>query len=119
MCVKTLPGVRLKLSDDAELGRGNWNGYAYAEPIVRRLRQSQSVRLAAGQRCGFANLLYTTDAQRPQQFSLAAIGGGQNGAGGLRPNQTTGRGRPWFTATAGPCWPVWATPTGRGRSCPA
>ena len=61
------PGPRLKLSDDVELGR-NWNGYAYAEPVVRRLRQTQLARLASGGRCGFANLLYTSDAEQPQQF---------------------------------------------------
>ena len=67
MSIKSLPGVRLTLTDDAELGK-NWNGYPYAAPVVRRLREVQSHKLAQGGRAMFANLLFTTDSQ----FSSAA-----------------------------------------------
>ncbi len=73
--VKNAPGVQLKLSHDAELGR-NWAGYPFAKPVVHSLRQVKSVRLAKGQRAGFANLLYASDDATPQQFAIA---GGDNG----------------------------------------
>jgi hypothetical protein len=71
--IKPAVGPRLSLTDDPELGR-NWAGYAFADPLVHSLRQVQSARLAAGQRVRFANLLYATDAQRAQEFSISPAG---------------------------------------------
>lgn len=67
--VKHSPGVQLKLSHDADLGK-NWAGYQFAAPVVHSLRQVKSVRLAKGQRAGFANLLYASDDALPQQFAI-------------------------------------------------
>ncbi len=88
--VKNAPGVQLKLSHDAELGR-NWAGYPFAKPVVHSLRQVKSVRLAKGQRAGFANLLYASDDATPQQFAIA---GGDNG----RVSVTDAQGNAIFTS---------------------
>lgn len=61
----------VKLTDDVELG-ANWKGYAYAEPVVRSLRQVQSARLERGARSQFVNLLYATDDSAVQAYRLAA-----------------------------------------------
>lgn len=68
--IKHAPGVQLKLSHDAELGK-NWVGYEFASPVVHSLRQVKSVHLAKGQRAGFANLLYASDDALPQQFAIS------------------------------------------------
>jgi len=66
------PPVRLKLTDNVELGR-NWGGYAHADPVVRSLRQIESASLPEGGRAVLANLLYASDDARPQQFSIAGV----------------------------------------------
>ena len=71
--IKPAAGPRQSLRDDPELGR-NWVGYAFAEPVVRSLRQVQSARLEKNGRVRFINLLYATDDKRPQDFSIAAAG---------------------------------------------
>lgn len=72
MHIKSLPTVRRKLTDDAELGV-NWKGYAFADPVVRRLREIHSATLAAGERVQLVNLLYTTDTAGPQEFKLTPL----------------------------------------------
>jgi outer membrane protein assembly factor BamB len=76
MSIKSLPGVRLRLTDDAELGKKNWDGYPYAEPVVRRLREVQSQKLAQGGRAVFANLLFTADPQSSSStdYDIVAVG---------------------------------------------
>ncbi|NQT14407.1 MAG: PQQ-like beta-propeller repeat protein, partial [Planctomycetes bacterium] len=66
------PPVRLKLTDNVELGR-NWGGYPHAEPVVRSLRQIQSASLPEGGRAMLANLLFASDDRRPQQYSIAGV----------------------------------------------
>jgi outer membrane protein assembly factor BamB len=73
MFIKNGPGADLHLSDNIELGK-NWNGYAFAEPVVHSLRQVRSARLAAGGHAGFANLIYTTGEESPREYSI----GGQD-----------------------------------------
>ena len=70
--VKRWPPARLKLTDDFDLGK-NWNGYAHADPIVRSLRQIQSASLEEGDGVVFANLLFASDDERPQEFSIAGV----------------------------------------------
>ncbi len=70
--VKRSPSARLKLTDDFDLGK-NWSGYAHADPVVRSLRQIESAHLEQGSRVVFANLLYASDEERPQKFSVVAI----------------------------------------------
>ncbi len=67
--IKSPRGAHMKLTDDFELGK-NWSGYAYAKPVVHSLRQVKTAKLAPGQRAGFANLLYGSDDQAPQEFSI-------------------------------------------------
>ncbi|NUQ66283.1 MAG: PQQ-binding-like beta-propeller repeat protein, partial [Pirellulales bacterium] len=62
----------LKLTDDPELGT-NWRGYAFADPMVRSLRQVKSAKLQAGKGCTFVNLLYASDHVRPQTFALRPV----------------------------------------------
>jgi len=73
MCIKSLPGPRLRLTDDVELGK-NWVGYAFAAPVVRRLREVQSASLAVGDHAALANLLYTSDAADPREFEIIPVG---------------------------------------------
>ena len=74
MSIKSLAGVRLKLTDDAELGK-NWNGYPYAAPVVRRLREVQSQKLAQGERAAFVNLLFTSDSTDAPDYDILPVAG--------------------------------------------
>ena len=70
--IRNGPGARLSLTHDYELGK-NWRGYPYAGPVVHSLRQVQSARLAEGERLSFANLLFASDDDMPQDLSLAMV----------------------------------------------
>jgi len=94
--IKHAPGPGLKLTDDEELGK-NWKGYAYAEPVVRSLRQVQCTHLEKGQRAQFVNLLYGTDEAARQEYRLAAgkegvVVYGQDGAWQVTLPPSTGAG---------------------------
>lgn len=55
--IQPAPGPKVTVTDDPELG-GNWSGYPHAEPIVRSLSASTTVRLAAGETYLFATALH-------------------------------------------------------------
>ncbi len=67
-------GVRTSLTDDSQLGK-NWAGYEFAEPVVHSMRQVQSARLETAERLSFANLLFASDAETPQDFVPAMLNG--------------------------------------------
>lgn len=54
-----LDGARLKLTNDASLGK-NWAGYPHAAPVVRILQQIANKRLQAGERHCFLNVFSTS-----------------------------------------------------------
>ncbi|MEW6356619.1 MAG: PQQ-binding-like beta-propeller repeat protein [Planctomycetota bacterium] len=70
--VTTAPGLQLKLSDDQALGK-NWNGYEFAEPVVRVLEQIGRAKLAKGDRFTYFNLLHAADDERPLDLALKRV----------------------------------------------
>lgn len=63
----------MKLSDNLTLGR-NWNGYKFADPVVRSFREVYSTKLGRGQSATFANLLYASDENRSGDFRIGPVG---------------------------------------------
>ncbi len=57
--ILNLDGSRMRYSDDPEMGK-NWEGYKYADPVVRTLQQVQTRKLNAGERICFLNFLSTS-----------------------------------------------------------
>ena len=57
MWVQLAPGPKLSLVNDTELGK-NWGGYPYADPVVRSLSATASVRMRQGESYLFASLLH-------------------------------------------------------------
>ncbi len=55
--IQPAPGPELTLTSDADLGK-NWEGYPHADPVVRSLAATATVRLAAGDSYVFATLLH-------------------------------------------------------------
>lgn len=56
--IRNLDGARLRCSDDPVIGR-NWKGYKYAEPVIHTLQQTRTLRLPAGGKVYFMNVLTT------------------------------------------------------------
>lgn len=79
-----LDGARLKLTDDASLGK-NWNGYTNAAPVVRILQQIVSHPMKAGESHHFLNVFGTSaargehpvKAERVSDTSLRVTVGGE------------------------------------------
>ena len=59
MWIQVAPGPHLSVADDHELGK-NWGGYAHAEPVVRSLSATATVRLEPGQSYLYATVFHGT-----------------------------------------------------------
>lgn len=51
-------GPNLRLVNDEELGKKNWRGYKYADPVVRSMDATARVRLEEGQQYLFASVFH-------------------------------------------------------------
>lgn len=58
MWFQVAQGPKLSLINDGELGKSNWNGYKYADPVVRSLDATARVRLDKGQQYLFASVFH-------------------------------------------------------------
>ena len=58
MWFQVAQGPKLSLVNDAELGAKNWNGYKYADPVVRSMDATSRVKLQKGQKYLFASVFH-------------------------------------------------------------
>ena len=58
MWFQVAQGPKLTLVNDAELGAKNWNGYKYADPVVRSMDATARVKLQTGQKYLFASVFH-------------------------------------------------------------
>ncbi len=76
--IQLAPGPVVSLNNDAELGKANWEGYPYADPLVRSMSATAAVELEAGEPYLFASVLHgsTNEATLPWKLRPIKNAGG-------------------------------------------
>ncbi|NLB95051.1 MAG: PQQ-binding-like beta-propeller repeat protein [Armatimonadetes bacterium] len=72
--IQMAPGPRVSIKDDPELGT-NWRGYPYAEPVVRSMTATATVRLKAGESYLFATALHSNPAGDTVPWRMVHLAG--------------------------------------------
>lgn len=71
--IQLAPGPSVSLSNDAELGKANWDGYPYADPIVRSMSATAAVELEAGEPYLFASVLHGSPHGKAPKWTLQPL----------------------------------------------